>query len=100
MKCNLCDTEATECKHMRILSVDTWRDGPGWTWNDWHHVGMCDASLANAKPRALFKYFRREGYLNKRSVGKLAIDDDQYNVVICERSTMRPLFAIEYGNKV
>jgi hypothetical protein len=34
--------------------------------------------------------------LDDDSVGKCAIEDDQYNIVIVERSTRRPLFAIEY----
>ena len=27
----------------------------------------------------------------------IIIDDDQHNVVICEKKTMMPIFAIEYG---
>lgn len=80
---------------MRILSIDAWRYDGGWTWNNWFHVGDIDAIPASS--RKLMAYMRDEGYLSRGSVGKVSADDDGYNVVVCERSTGRPLFAIEYG---
>jgi hypothetical protein len=85
-------------KTYRILSIDAWRecDG-GYTWNAWYDAGDIDADAIHWNARKILKYFRDNGYLTEKSAGKCAIDDDQYNIVIVERSTRRPLFAIEYG---
>jgi hypothetical protein len=60
-------------------------------------VGDITADAIQWNARKLLKYFRDNGFLTEKSAGKCAIDDDQYNIVIVERSTRRPLFAIEYG---
>jgi len=81
-----------------ILSVDAWRNGPGWDWNNWHKVGTVRVSwLAGKKPRQILKYMRDEGYLAEKSKGKCGVDDDQYNIVICDKNTRQPLYAIAYG---
>jgi hypothetical protein len=84
-------------KKYRILSIDAWRECEGYTWNNWHKVGDIDKDAIHWNARKLLKYFRDNGFLTDKSAGKCAIDDDQYNIVIIERSTRRPLFAIEYG---
>lgn len=93
--------EATEPKvtEVTILSVDAWRNGPGWDWNQWYNVGKIDlATLETLKTnRQILAYMRREGYLSEASAGKVGVEDDQYNIVITERSNGRPLFAIAYG---
>ena len=83
---------------MRILSIDAWRDPEGWTWNNWFDVGTFDAPADTLdSPRKLLRYMRDQGYLSGASIGRVAIEDDQYNVVILDRRTRKPLFAIEYG---
>ncbi len=47
--------------------------------------------------RKILKWFRDNDYLTAASAGLCSVDDDQYNVTICDRSNNRPLFAIEYG---
>jgi hypothetical protein len=84
-------------KTYRILSIDAWRECDGYTWNAWYDVGDIDVDASHWNARKLLKYFRDNGFLSEKSAGKCAIDDDQYNIVIVERSTRRPLFAIEYG---
>ena len=86
-------------KQIRILSIDAWRDGDGWQWNNWFSVGKIDAvTLDTLKtPRQILAWFRAEGYLAHDSGGKCEIDDDQYNIVVCERGSHMPLYAIEYG---
>jgi hypothetical protein len=81
----------------RILSIDAWREREGYTWNAWYDAGDIDADAIHWNARKLLKYFRDNGFLTEQSAGKCAIVDDQYNIVIIERSTRRPLFAIEYG---
>ena len=84
-------------KTYRILSIDAWREREGYTWNAWYDAGDITADAIHWNARKLLKYFRDNGYLAEKSAGKCAIEDDQYNIVIVERSTRRPLFAIEYG---
>lgn len=82
----------------KILSIDAWREGCDWSWNQWYNVGEIDTDIVNIdNKRALLKFMRDEGYLSDASKGRVYIDDDQYNLVVCERANPRPLFAIEYG---
>ena len=83
---------------MNILSIDAWRQPDGWQWNNWHKVGTFSepAELLD-NPRRLLRYMRKQGYLSAKSAGRVAIEDDQYNVVIVAKGTREPLFAIEYG---
>ena len=64
-----------------------------WNWNNWFKVGTTDvipetvqqfAELLECNDR-----FKPELYY---------VDDDQYNVVLCQVSDNMPLFAVEYGN--
>lgn len=80
-----------------ILSIDAWNSPEGWTWNNWHKVGSVDVSICNRSHRAILAFMRREGYLGAGSIGRVAIEDDQYNVVIVAKGTREPLFAIAYG---
>lgn len=84
---------------MKILSIDAWRDGDGWTWNDWFTVGdITKEEFETLKTnRQIIRYFRAEGYIGDKSKGLVGVDDDQYNIVITVRKNNRPLYAIEYG---
>lgn len=85
---------------MKILSIDAWRnEGGGWTWDNWHAVGNIDRVEFEKldSNRKLIKWMRDNGFLSIDSAGKVSTDDDQHNIVICQRSDMMPLFAIEYG---
>ena len=82
----------------RLLSIDAWRDiDNGWTWNEWHAIGNVPMDLIDKTPRQVFKYLRDAGYLSAQSAGRVALQDDDYNIVIIARGTREPLFAIEYG---
>ncbi len=84
-----------------ILSIDAWNGPDGWTWNDWYKTGStAPEEILNWSPRKIFKYLRDEGILGDGSKGEVALEDDQYNLVILERGNRRPLYAIEYGNKI
>lgn len=86
----------TEAEY-RLLSIDAWRDGPSWTWNNWFHVANVPRAYASLPARALLKALRTDGYLRAASAGKCAVEDDQYNVVIVDRRNGCPIYAIEYG---
>jgi hypothetical protein len=85
-------------QNLNILSIDAWRYDGSWSWNAWHKAGTVDRVLIDAKPRKLFRALRDAGYLSAASAGRVSVDDDGYNVVICDRATREPLFAIEYGS--
>jgi len=87
---------------MKVLSVDAWAEpGGGWSWNEWHHVGNISKEEFESLTdnRKIIAWFREEGFLGDGSRGKVAVDDDQYNIVIVKKSNRQPLFAIEYGNE-
>lgn len=93
--------EVPQYKTLRILSIDAWADGEGgWQWNQWYNVGEISGECLTWSNRKLLRYFRDEGYIKFDTNGKVTIEDDQYNLVVMERSNRRPLFAIEYGNLI
>lgn len=85
---------------MNILSIDAWRyPYGGWQWNDWRRCGTIDKATFEALKtnRRTLRYLRDAGHLSAYSAGRVSVEDDGYNVVICDRSTGEPLIAIEYG---
>lgn len=81
-----------------VLSIDAWRSAcGGWDWNMWHAIGRAPLAICDLTPRKILAWARAEGYLNRWSVGRMAVIDDGYNVTICERGTFRPILAIAYG---
>ena len=82
-------------KTYNVLSIDAWRDNEGWSWNQWFDAGTIE--LDNLNNRHVLAAMREQGYLADNSKGKVSIDDDQYNLVICSRNTNEPIFAIVYG---
>jgi len=82
-----------------VLSIDAWADSEPrtWNWNAWYSVGKAPASLASRSPREVLRFMRDAGYLSKESRGRVAVEDDQYNLVIVDKNTRMPLFAIAYG---
>ncbi len=91
------DTLPATPTEISILSIDAWRNPDGWDWNNWFKVGTCPITMCDLTPRKLLRYLRAEGFLAQRSKGRVAIDDDQYNLVIVDRHTREPLFALAYG---
>jgi hypothetical protein len=85
-------------KMINVLSIDAWADGEdGWTWNNWHKVGTCPLSTCDLEPAALIRFMIEEGYLQEAAATLADVDDDQYNMVIVDKETREPLFALEYG---
>ncbi len=82
---------------MKVLSIDAWREPEGWTWNNWFTVG--ELKELPKENRDILRLLRVEGYLSNASKGKVAIDDDGYNVVIVLRGTGEPLIAVCYGEE-
>lgn len=83
---------------MKVLSIDAWKECGSYTWNNWFNVGEISKEEFEklTTDRQLIKWFRDNGYITANSAGKVMINDDQYNICLCDR-TGKPLFAIEYG---
>lgn len=86
---------------LKVLSIDAWRESEGgWPWNNWSHafdITKEEFERIEKSPRKVLKWMRDVGLLGDRSKGKLAVEDDQNNLVIVHRHTSGPLYAIEYG---
>jgi hypothetical protein len=92
--------DETEPKTLKVLSIDAWRDGDGWTWNNHYKVGEITSETLRTLDtnRKLLAYMRREGYLSASSVGKITVNDGaNYSDTFIEfqaRGTREPIFAI------
>lgn len=82
---------------VRVLSIDAWRDPDGWQWNNWHDIGAVALPVCDMRPRAMLRALRDAGFLSPHATGRVAVEDDQYNVVIVARGTREPLIALAYG---
>ena len=81
--------------YYRLLSIDAWREPEGgWTWNNLFELEQDIYVPENATPRSIFKMLRN-GYLSEASKGRVALEDDGYNLVIVDRGTYEPIFALE-----
>lgn len=98
------DEDGRQLKELRILSIDAWRDGDGWTWNNWFKRGTLTVrefhklgAHTRQQIRATLAYLREHGYLSDASKGTVTLEDDGYNLTVMDRRTQEPLIAIEYG---
>jgi len=80
-----------------VLSIDAWgNQEDGYEWNQWFNVGSIDLDL-DAENREIIRAMVDAGYLTKAGLDVCDIDDDGYNIVILDKETREPVFAIEYG---
>lgn len=88
---------------MRVLSIDAWGNKQeGYEWNAWYNVGeISKETFETLKTDKQFAtWFKENGYTTSDDMRQITIENyDEYNVVICEKKTGRPLFAIEYGRE-
>jgi hypothetical protein len=86
-------------KSYQVLFIDAWRDSDGgWVWNQWfklQKIELVPQDLDNV--RKLLNVLRKAELLSPKSRGKLAVEDDGYNMVIMRRHTREPILAVEYG---
>jgi hypothetical protein len=82
----------------KVLSIDAWgNQEDGYEWNQWFDVGTIEIDI-NAGEPIILQTMVDAGYITQ--LEGATIDDDQYNLVICDKKTNEPLFAIEYGNTI
>lgn len=86
-------------KEFKILSIDAWASGEetSWEWNAWYNVGNFDGNIDDNK--AIIPWFVEQGLLKSKALQECEIEDDQYNLVIVNKETREPIYAIEYGNQ-
>ena len=85
---------------MKVLSIDAWGNKKdGYQWNNWFKVGEIAKEDFEAlkTDKQYATWFKDSGFTTSDDMRRILIEDDQNNIVICEKKTGRPLFAIEYG---
>jgi hypothetical protein len=86
-----------ETRKYKVLGIDAWAgmEEGSWEWNAWFNVGeleLTDSELNNPIEKMI-----QEGFLKDSARGRAELDDDGHNVVILDKETREPIFAIEYG---
>jgi len=85
---------------MKVLSIDAWGNKKeGYEWNNWFTVGeISKEDFENLKTdKDIAIWFCENGFTVNSDMRQIIIEDDQYNIIIVEKKTGQPLFAIEYG---
>lgn len=80
-----------------LLGVDALKYEGCWNWDSWWRIEDSIYIESKPTPRLIFKLLRQWGYLNDYSKGKVELDDDGYNLVICKKSNHQPVLALCYG---
>ena len=87
----------TNVQTFPVLSIDAWAEPDGgWTWNQWFNVGSIDLDL-DAENRDIIRAMVNAGYLTSAALESAVVEDDGFNIVILDKETQEPVFAIEYG---
>jgi len=87
----------TNLKTLTVLSIDAWGNPEeGYTWNEWFHVGTIELDL-DAENRDIVRAMVNAGYLTPKALDVATVEDDGFNIVIIDKETREPAFAIEYG---
>jgi hypothetical protein len=86
----------TNVQTFPVLSIDAWgNQDDGYDWNQWFNVGTIDIDLDDEN-RDIIRAMVDAGYLTKAGLDVCDVDDDGYNIVILDKETREPVFAIEY----
>jgi hypothetical protein len=87
----------TNIKTFPVLSIDAWgNETDGYEWNQWFNVGSIDLDL-DAANHDIIRAMVDAGYLTSATLESAAVEDDGFNIVILDKETREPVFAIEYG---
>jgi hypothetical protein len=89
--------ETKTIKTFPVLSIDAWGNlEDGYEWNQWFNVGSIDLDL-DAENRDIIRAMVNAGYLTALALESAEVEDDGFNIVILDKETREPVFAIEYG---
>ena len=90
----------TNLKTFPVLSIDAWGNPQdGYEWNEWFHVGTIKLDL-DAENREIIQAMVNAGYLTAAALDVADVEDDGFNIVIIDKETGEPAFAIEYGPSI
>jgi hypothetical protein len=91
------ETKEANVQTFPVLSIDAWGNPQdGYEWNEWFNVGTIDLDL-DAENRDIIRAMVDAGYLTPKGLDVAEVEDDGYNLVIIDKETREPAFAIEYG---
>jgi hypothetical protein len=83
-------------KTYKVLSIDAWgNEEDGYEWNQWFNAGTIDLVSIDDDDLVLNE-MHHQGFIT--AVEGCDIEDDQYNLVVVDKATREPLFAVEYGS--
>ena len=81
-----------------VLSIDAWgNENDGYEWNAWSRAGEISIDI-NSDPESILNSMADAGFIRNPHLGD--IEDDEFNLVIVNKLTREPLFAIEYGSQI
>lgn len=82
-------------KKYQVLSIDAWADSEpnSWTWNQWFNAGNIELDI-NAPEHEILAAMNDAGFIRNPELGD--IDDDGHNLVIVDKVTREPIFAVVY----
>ena len=85
-------------KAYKVLSIDAWGNSEGgYDWNNWFNAGTIE--LHSIEDDAwILSEMAEKGFITDAK--GCDIEDDQYNLVIVDKASREPLFAIEYGSTI
>jgi len=85
-------------KNYDVLSIDAWASSEenSWDWNNWHRIGQIEIDI-NGEESRIIEAMIHDGYLSGKARGLVELEDDQYNLIVVNKETREPIFAIEYG---
>jgi hypothetical protein len=83
-------------KSYQVLSIDAWADVEpcSWTWNQWFNAGKIELNI-DAPATDILSAMCEAGFIRNPELGD--VEDDGHNVVIVDKETHEPIFAIVYG---
>jgi hypothetical protein len=85
-------------KTYKVLSIDAWGNpDEGYEWNQWFNAGQIKLASIEDDDMIL-RELQDQGFITDASKGD--IEDDQYNLVVVDKVTREPIFAIEYGSTI
>lgn len=83
-------------KSYQVLSIDAWADSEpnSWTWNQWFDAGEVELDI-DAPATDILSAMHEAGFIRNPELG--SVEDDGHNVIIVDKKTYEPIFAIVYG---
>ena len=86
----------TNVRTFPVLSIDAWGNlEDGYDWNACYKVGSIDLDL-DAENRDIIRAMVNAGYLTALALESAEVEDDGFNIVILDKETREPVYAIEY----